>query len=146
MRYDKVRLCGVALAAAILLGPAVSPANAQSTISPAADWNGSYGFSSSADRNLRLLQSDLIRKGEGDYYDGLGKTNYNVTNSTSTEIGQQNTTTTIGSVNTATNNIDVKDAFDIDLDLNNTSSNNGCLNGSVSIDSRPGDVGASTCN
>lgn len=132
-------------AALLALGSAL-PAAAQSTISPAADWNGSYGFSSSADRNLRLLQSDLIKKGEGDYYDGLGKTTYNVSNSTSTEIGEQTTTTTIGSVNTATNNIDVRDAFDIGLDLNNTSTNSGCLNGAISIDSQPGDVGATTCN
>lgn len=146
MRHEHPRLRDIPLAALVFIVTTVTPASAQSTLSPAADWNGSYGFSSTSDRNLRLLQSDLIRKGEGDYYDGLGKTNYNVTNSSTTEIGQQNTTTTIGSVNTATNNIDVKDAVDIGLNLSNTSSNNGCLNGSVTIDSQPGDVGASTCN
>lgn len=135
------------LGSVILLGLPIVTAAAQSTLSPAVDWNGNYGFASNSDRNLRLLQSDLIRKGEGDYYDSIGKApQYNVTtnNSSSTEIGQQ--TTTIGAVNTATNNIDVKDAVDIGLNLNNTSSNQGCQNGSVTIDSRPRDVGASTCN
>ncbi|WP_279477761.1 hypothetical protein [Aureimonas sp. SK2] len=135
------------LGSVILLGLPVAAANAQTTNNAAVDWSGSYGFKSNADRNLRLLQADIIRKGEGDYYDSISKApQYNVTNnsSSSTEIGQQ--TTTIGSVNTATNNIDVKDAVDIGLNLSNTSSNHGCLNGSVSIDSRPRDVGASTCN
>ncbi len=129
----------------VLLLALPSAATAQSTNNAAVDWSGSYGFKSNSDRNLRLLQSDFIRRGEGDYYDNLGKApQYNVTNTSSTEIGQQ--TTTIGSVNTATNNIDVKDAVDIGLNLSNTSSNHGCLDGSVTIDSQPGAAGIATCN
>ena len=131
------------LAGLCLLVAGTVPASAQgTTISPSSDWNGNYGFSSTADRNLRLLRSDLIKKADEGYYESLSNT-YNVTNNSWTEIGQQ--TTTIGSINTATNNIDVRDSTNIGLDLENSSTNTGCLNGSITIDSRPNDVGATTC-
>lgn len=141
---------GLRIVAGLSLALSASPALAQSTVNPSADWNGNYGFGTTADGTLRLLQSDLIRKAEEGYYEGLGRQTFNVTNNNTTydhsvtEIGQQ--TTTIGSVNNSTNNIDISRSNNIALDLQNKAITTGCLNGSISIDSRPASAGTLDCN
>ncbi|WP_062012308.1 hypothetical protein [Aureimonas sp. AU4] len=132
------------------------PAWAQSTVSPQSDWNGNYGFSSTAEKNLRLLQTDVLRKNEEGYYESLGKTQItsfnNVhygdqigtqTNNEKNEIGQQ--TTAIGAVNNSTNNIDISGRGNINVATSNEAQSRGCQDGRVSIDaSLPG--GQPTCN
>ncbi|WP_168990449.1 hypothetical protein [Aureimonas flava] len=120
-------------------------AAAQATFNPQADWNGTYGFASTADRNLRLLQSDLIRKNEEGYYESLGKVtvNNNVINSnnnsgnssTVNDIGQQQTT--IGVVSTATNNIDLTNSGGAIVDTRNLATTAGCVDSNISIDVGP---------
>jgi hypothetical protein len=141
------------IASVLITSP--TTAFSQSSVSPAADWNGNYGFSSASDRNLRLLQADMIKKGETDYYDGLGKTNYNVitNNSVSTtnnvdnrstsNIGQQ--TTAIGSVNSSTTNIDVRDSTNIAVDTSSTSQSDGCQDASVHLENDGPSPGGFTC-
>lgn len=120
-------------------------AGAQSTVSPASDWNGNYGFSSTADKNLRLLQSDILKKSEEGYYESIGKTQLtsfnNIqygddietqTNKTVNEIGQQ--TTAIGAVNNSTNNIDISGKGNINVSTSNEATSRGCQDGRVSID------------
>ncbi|WP_416356048.1 hypothetical protein ACLNGM_18395 [Aureimonas phyllosphaerae] len=120
-------------------------ASAQSTASPASDWNGNYSFNSTAEKNLRLLQTDILRKNEEGYYESLGKTQItsfnNVqygdrierqTNDTKNEIGQQ--TTAIGAVNNSTNNTNVS-GKNINVVNSNEAKSTGCQDGSVSIDS-----------
>lgn len=151
MRFRKIVLT-VGLMPAFVCLSIPGGASAQSTLSPSGDWNGNYGFSTSADKNLRLLRSDLIRRSDEVYYESLGKQTYNVTNhvtnnsTSSTEIGEQTTTTTIGAVNNATNDIDISNSDNIGLGLENSSNSTGCQNGSISIDSRPGNPGDAICN
>lgn len=97
----------------------------------------------------------MIKKGETDYYDGLGKTNYNVTtnnsvattnnvNNTSTSnIGQQ--TTAIGSVNSSTTNIDVRDSTNIAVDTSSTSQSEGCQDASVHLENEGTIPGGLAC-
>lgn len=140
----------------VLLASASPPAAAQSTVSPSSDWNGNFSFSSTADRNLRLLRSDLIKKEESGYYESLGKTQITSTNhiqygdrietqtnSETNEIGQQ--TTAIGAVNTSTNNIDISGRGNISVATDNQAVSSGCQDGRVSIDSQPFNT-SPTCN
>lgn len=135
------------LAAAMLLS--TGTAQAQSTFSPQADWNGTYGFSSASDKNFRLLQSDTIRKGEEGYYESLGKVtlNNNTTNSvsniTNNDIGQQQTT--IGVISTATNNIELKNSAGANVDTRNIAESAGCIDSTIHIDSTPTGA-ARSCN
>ncbi|WP_185983153.1 hypothetical protein [Aureimonas mangrovi] len=147
-----MRLLKLATAVAAALSCAWTAASAQSTVSPSSDWNGNYGFSSTADRNLRLLQSDLIKKAEEGYYESLGRQTYNVTtnnnvtnnSSSTTEIGQQ--TTTIGAMNNTTNTIDVRDSTNIDISTDSNATSTGCQNGAITIDSPSPIAGGTTCN
>lgn len=144
----KVALNRAALVVVVLVIAPYSSVNAQSTVSPSADWNGSYGFSSASERNVRLLQADIIKKGEVGYYEGLANQTYhvtnNVTNKTINEIGQQ--TTTIGAVNNSTNNIDIRNSSNIDISNHNSSTSTGCQNGSITIDSTPVEGASTVCN
>lgn len=117
--------------ATLVIG-AISTSSAQSTMSPATDWTGNYSFSSTADRNLRLLQADMIEKREKGYYESLGKTTINqtVTNNSITKIGQN--TNAIGSVNNTTTNIDLS-GNNNSIDISSSSNSNGCQDGSVNI-------------
>ena len=141
---------------AVWLGTLV-PSLAQSTVSPQSDWNGNYGFSSTADRNLRLLQADVLRKNEEGYYESLGKTQitsfntvhngdniHSQTNSETNEIGQQ--TTAIGAVNTSTNNIDISGRGNISVGTSNEALSTGCQDGRVSIDAVVPGAAQPTCN
>lgn len=68
----------LAVTAFLLMG---HPALAQSTtVQPSSDWNGNWGFSSTADRTFRLLQADTIEKKDSGYYESLGPAEFNVTN------------------------------------------------------------------
>lgn len=42
------------------------------------EWSSSYNFPYSNTKALRLQQADLIKKGESDYYNELGKTTQNI--------------------------------------------------------------------
>ena len=143
---------------AIVLGTLLLPclpgmSAAQSTLSPQADWNGTYGYSSNADKNLRLLQSDLIRKNEEGYYESLGTVtvNNNVINSnnnsgnssTTNDIGQQQTT--IGVVSTATNNIDLTNSGGAIVDTKNLATTAGCVDSTISIDVGPSAGSSASC-
>jgi len=118
----------------------------QNTMSPATDWTGNYSFSSTADRNLRLLQADIIEKKEQGYYESLGKTtiNQSVTNNTTstTTIGQN--TNAIGSVNNTTTTIDLNGNNNA-IDISSASTSNGCQDGSVNIGESAASIGASGC-
>ncbi|MET0258559.1 MAG: hypothetical protein ABW179_08250 [Methylobacterium sp.] len=131
--------------------------SAQSTVSPASDWNGNYGFTSTGDKNLRLLQSDVLRKNEEGYYESLAKTQItsnNIihygdaigtqTNKTVNDIEQQ--TTAIGAVNNSTNNIDISGRGNINVATSNEAQSRGCQDGHVSIDSSPASAALPTCN
>ncbi|MBB3998952.1 hypothetical protein GGR04_002807 [Aureimonas pseudogalii] len=153
----RVRRTGtVLLSIASMLGASV-PSLAQNTVSPASDWNGNYGFSSTADKNLRLLQTDVLRKNEEGYYESLGKTQItsnNIihygdeigtqTNKTVNDIEQQ--TTAIGAVNNSTNNIDISGRGNINVATSNEATSRGCQDGHVSIDSSPASAALPTCN
>ncbi|WP_188720936.1 hypothetical protein [Nitratireductor aestuarii] len=117
---------------------------AQNVVSPAVDWNGNYTFTSTADRNLRLLQADLIEKKEQGYYESLGKTSItqNVTNNTTTTIGQN--TNAIGAVNNSTNNINLN-GNNNNIDISNLADSTGCQDGSVNIGEGTSAIGSSGC-
>ena len=145
------------------------PVAAQNNSFPSNDWNSSWGFSSTAERSLRLLQADLIEKGEGDYYDQVG-TSYNtiyqniqndnsqgqmrveasdgatidVHNHTGDDIGQSNNTNVIGAINQSETTIDIEGTDNIISAINGADST-GCQDGGISIDST-GPIEARTCN
>lgn len=131
--------CITALKFAVVIGAtatlfSATVSFAQNTMSPATDWTGNYSFSSSTDRNLRLLQADMIEKREQGYYESLGKTTLNqtITNHTTTNNNIGQNTNAIGSVNNTTTNIDLTgNNNSINIDSNSTS--NGCQDGSVNI-------------
>lgn len=143
--------------AMVVVGASAGLAFAQSTVSPASDWNGNYGFNSTSEKNLRLLQSDILRKNEEGYYESLGKTQItsfnNVhygdniatqTNKTINDIEQQ--TTAIGAVNNSTNNIDISGKGNINVSTNNEATSRGCQDGHVSIDAALPSPTMPSCN
>ena len=140
------------LASAALVLVASTPAMGGGTSLASPDWNGSWAFRTSSSKQLHLLQADVIEKGEGDYYDNLGKTEYNIHQDqrqgnfgdvtvesggqvdkvyhTGDDIGQN--TNTIGAVNTSTNEIRIDGSGNV-LDLANVADSNGCLNGAITV-------------
>lgn len=129
----------------LAFGVAGEPARAQSTLGPSGDWNGTYGFASSTDQNLRLLRSDIIRKSEEGFYESLGRVQVDnhVTDNSVTQIGQQQTT--IGVLSTSTNTVDISNSAGASVGAENVSGNSGCVESHVSIDSRPAGPMSRTC-
>ncbi|MFA5490820.1 MAG: hypothetical protein WC284_16695 [Candidimonas sp.] len=117
---------------------------AQNTASPATDWGGNYTFSSTAEKNLRLLQADLIEKREHGYYESIGRNTINqtITNNTTNNIGQN--TNAIGAVNNSTTNIDVNGSNN-NIDISNVADSTGCQDGSVNIGEGASNIGSSGC-
>lgn len=87
--------------------------------SPSRDWSGSYNFPSSGTSTFRLLQSDLIEKKDGGYYDSFGPASLSVYS-----------TNTVGTLNNYNTNIDGEDNVVVN---DSTSTNSGNLNGSISL-------------
>lgn len=148
-RFDYLRenkVTALFLVACVGLTSTVCTSFAQSTNSPAADWNGNYGFSSTSGRNLRLLQADIIEKKEQGYYDSIGQTTLNVTNNSTTinNIGQQ--TTSVGVINNSTNNIDIRNSNNVNVDAKNTAISHGCQDSTIRIDSVLPSSGTTSCN
>lgn len=115
---------------------------AQNVVSPAVDWNGNYTFTSTTDRNLRLLQADMIEKKEQGYYESLGKITQNINNTTITKIGQN--TNAIGAVNNSTNNINLN-GNNNNIDISNLADSTGCQDGSINIGEGTTSIGSSGC-
>lgn len=145
----------------------VAAAPAQNNSLPSSDWSNSWGFSS-GDRQFRLLQSDLIKKGEEGFYESLGRQSFSVNNSvtydysqgrmevqvsdgaqvdvsnrTGSDIGQN--TNVVGAINQS------ETIIDISGDGNSVSAQNGatatgCQNGGISIDSPNTSGSPTTCN
>ena len=55
---------------------------------PSSDWTGAWDFPSVGSKNNILLQADLIKRAEEDYYSNIGRTtvNYNVTYDSSRNV------------------------------------------------------------
>lgn len=113
------------------------------------NWSSHYTIPNPTQKNVQLLQADLIKKGESDYYDNLGKTyigqmntntyyqegNFNNIDSTSNsniDISSYNSkTSTIGSQNNSTTNI--TNTGQGVIDVTNNSESLGSQNGSIDI-------------
>ena len=102
------------------------------------EWSDGYNFRSAQDRQVILLQADLIERMENDYYKNIGRTTINNTlNSISS--------TTIGAINNVENNVDiVGDGNSVSNDT--VASSDGDQNGSVLIDSLNTSVSTSNSN
>lgn len=148
------------------------PASAQSTtVQPSSDWNGNWGFSSSADRTFRLLQADTIEKKDSGYYESLGRTEFNITNDVTNSVSNTTTydhrvgsfdtisggdgaqidtqsSTAVGSLNNAHTAISVE-GEDNSVTAINASESTGCQDAGISILSGlegGTSIGPSTCN
>lgn len=111
------------------------------------NWSSHYTIPNSTQKNVQLLQADLIKKGESDYYDNLGKTyigqvntyyqegnfnNISSTSNSSIDISSYNSkTSTIGSQNNSTTNI--TNTGQGVIDVTNISESLGNQNGSIDI-------------
>lgn len=111
------------------------------------NWSSNYTLPSSSQVGMQLLQADLIKKGESDYYDNLGQTyigqvntyyqegNFNNISSTSDSsidiTSYYSTTSTIGSQTNSTTNIDNSGSGVIDV--TNTSDSVGDQDSSVKV-------------
>lgn len=157
--------------AALGLGALVAvPALAQNVSLPSNDWNSSWGFSSTSEQSLRLLQADLIEKQEEGYYESLGDQTFYVTNNvtnnndfsqgrmeihasegaeldisnrTGEEIGQN--TNVIGAINESSTTIEVPGAGNNVTAINEALST-GCQEGSITRNSPNTKAPTSTCN
>lgn len=137
---------GGSLMAAGLLALSAGGAAAQNYGSSGQSWSSSYGFTSAADRSLRLQQAQVLRTVEGNadpstvyntetYYDN--RTGYIETNAQGSvtgaqqigdQIGQQ--TYSVGSLNTGSNTIEVHGNNNT-VDSVNSAETNGCVDGSI---------------
>lgn len=110
------------------------------------EWSDGYSFRSASDKQVQLLQADLIERKESGYYDNIGKStiNYTVDNRQGNFIGDTaedanvsglsyTTTSTVGSLTTVSNNIDLTGNNNT-VTNTNTSESNGDMNASVNID------------
>lgn len=157
------------LAWAVAIGvTAAGTALAQNVSLPSNDWNSSWGFPSTGQKQVRILQSDLIEKKEAGYYESLGTNNYSVSNSvtydysqgrmevmaadgsavdvtnrTGEDIGQN--TNVIGSINQSETTIDISGDYSTARAVNEATAR-GCQDGSISIDSANTQPSASNCN
>jgi hypothetical protein len=119
------------------------------------NWSSNYTLPSASQAGVQLLQADLIKKGESDYYDNLGQTyigqvntnylgpintyyqegNFNTISSTSDSdidiTSYYSTTSTIGSQTNSTTDIDNSGSGDIDV--TNTSDSVGDQDSSVKV-------------
>lgn len=111
------------------------------------NWSSHYTIPNSTQKNVLLLQADLIKKGETDYYDNLGKNyigqmntyyqegnfnNIDSTSNSSIDISSYNSkTSTIGSQNNSTTNI--TNTGQGVIDVTNSSDSLGSQNGSIDI-------------
>jgi hypothetical protein len=116
------------------------------------NWSSNYTLPSSSQAGVQLLQADLIKKGESDYYDNLenlGQTqtyigqvntyyqegNFNnisdISDSSIEIAGYYSTTSTIGSQTNSTTDIDNSGSGVIDV--TNTSDSVGDQDGSVKV-------------
>lgn len=153
----------------LLTGAALAlPAPAQNVSLPSNDWNGSWGFSSVAEQQLRLLQADIIEKKEEGYYESLGDQTITITNNydmsqgrmevtasggaqldisnrtgTNSKIGQN--TNVIGAINESETNIDVEGSGN-NVEASNRALSEGCQEGSIAIRSPNATPGTATCN
>jgi hypothetical protein len=132
------------------------PASAQSTtVQPSSDWNGNWGFSSTADRTLRLLQADAIEKKDSGYYESFGPNVYNVTNDVTNNVSttttfdhrvgsfdtisgeagaqiQAHSSTAVGSINNSHTAIAI-DGEDNSVTAVNSSESVGCQDAGISV-------------
>ena len=119
------------------------------------NWSSSYTLPSSSQASVQLLQADLIKKGESEYYDNLGQTyigqvntnylgpintyyqegNFNTISSISDSsidlTSYYSTTSTIGSQTNSTTDIDNSGSGVIDV--SNTSDSVGDQDSSVNV-------------
>lgn len=126
--------------------------------SSASSWTGSYSFSSPTNRLANTSQADMIKRAEEGYYEtfGANSTTYNNTTVYDSSVGDVyvgdgsnadieyrtgensgNDSYTVGSVNNSTTEINV-DGTGNNVDVNNSSSSQGCQNGSINIGSSSG--------
>ncbi len=168
-KIHRLRFC----IAAGLLSVALLPnaIRAEDSSQSGGDWNGNWNLGTISRKTLSLQQADLIKKGEGNYYDGLGKTIITTTNNidnrqgnfttvegdntgtltthSGSEIGQN--TNVIGAVNTSHNTITV-DGSNNTVTATNSADSTGCQDGSINVVSIDGTSGAghtsgsATCN
>lgn len=131
---------------------------AQNTFLASPDWSGNYSFSSTGDRNLRLLQADILEKHEQGYYESLGKTtvnqyvNTNINTDNSTNIdgnliydssGQQNTYS-VGAINNSSTTINNNGNYN-NIDVSNSAESEGCQNASINISESGTSAGSAGC-
>lgn len=105
------------------------------------DWSKRWSPSESR-VNSNLTQANLIKLGESDYYDNMGKTTIN----NNTNIGEQNNisnigqnTNSIGSINTSTNNISV-DGSGNTTTVTNSSNSTGTIDSSIATSTQTGNI------
>lgn len=113
------------------------------------DWSSNYGFSSATSKSVALTQADLIKKGESDYYDELGKSTTNIGvmntydqqgifNNVENQMGEMNLSdaytesTSIGSQNNSST--DIANSGTGTIDVTNASDSAGDLDSSVSLE------------
>lgn len=158
----------IRFACVLAIGLLSTAASAQNTSLPSNDWNSSWGFPSTGERQHRLLQADIVKKGETGYYESLGNQRVTVTNTvnndysqgrmevqaadgaavevvnhTGADIGQN--TNVIGAINQSETTIDITgDGNAVTAD--NGAIATGCQDGSVKIDSPNTSATSADCN
>lgn len=108
-------------------------------------WDNNWNFKRGGDKSVVLLQADLIKKGESDYYDNVGKityTNYDYSNTTNTitdnsisndsRTGAFNDVYSVGAINASTNSITI-DGSNNDVMIDSNSEARESINSSISI-------------
>lgn len=119
---------------------------AQNTFLASPDWSGNYSFSSTGDRNLRLLQADILEKHEQGYYESLGKTTVNqyVNTTVNNDNRYGKTTNAIGAYNQSTNTVNINGSNN-NLDISNSAESAGCQDASINISESGTSAGSAGC-
>jgi len=102
----------------------ITPLIAQAA-GPSSDWTGAWEFPSVSSKNNVLLQADLIKRAEEDYYSNIGRTtvNYNVTYDSSRNVNcsEGSTCDSIDLSNNETNAIGAQVINSTEINGNNNS-------------------------
>jgi len=124
------------------------------------DWSESYQFPSSSDKSLALIQADLIKRAESDYYDSFGKATYNsnITYNLSNDYSEETNVTcgdnTVCDLSSSTTNtIATQNNNNVTVDGNNNNvstqldaTNSGDINAGINSFVSAGTGGASSTN
>ena len=120
----------------------------RAALADADGWDNNWNFKRSGGKSVVLLQADLIKKAESDYYDNVGKityTNYDYSNTTNNNTdnsisndnrtGAFNDVYSVGAINASTNTITI-DGSDNDVMIDSNSEARESINSSISITER----------